>query len=405
MKYIFITPSIRNVGGAELYISRKVRWLQEKKWEVEIYYQHAGEILIDNLKVFKNYLLPELCIPFQQASAREKKKFLSHFKFDQEECIIESHIIELGLWAEYAASKLHAKHICYLLSENFPNLHELQKAFLHFKFDQQLLYGIHKSLIPRIVPEAVNGESTVLHAVGCTESVIADIEWKRPISVKTSDYSILSLGRLEKPYIPSMINAIQKFAIKYSEKTIVLYVVGSSPDQSKIEAFHAGFTAMPNVQLVMLGYMFPLPTKLLDLVDVSIASSGSAGVTGDYGIPTITIDAESFKGLGVYPYTTRNRLFRSTEEEKEIIDLLEECLIQQKYPKKHNAPCRELDYSKHLAIINKSFEPKWFDMGNLYRTKIDCRNFVLETILGHSFLYIVKRIFRKVVKIGICSFK
>ena len=64
MTYIFLTSSVVSVGGAQLYISRKVDHLLSLGWEVHVFSVRHGEIVIENLKQYEqeiNRMLNNWC--------------------------------------------------------------------------------------------------------------------------------------------------------------------------------------------------------------------------------------------------------------------------------------------------------------------------------------------------------
>ena len=67
-KYVFLTTSIRNVGGAQLYISRKLDYLKENGWDVDVFFYNDGKVVIPNLECFKDNCVNELSCNFNWIS-------------------------------------------------------------------------------------------------------------------------------------------------------------------------------------------------------------------------------------------------------------------------------------------------------------------------------------------------
>ena len=59
-RYIFIIPSICNIGGAQLYLVNKMHYLKEKGWDVNVIYARKDIILIKELTQFEANSYPYL---------------------------------------------------------------------------------------------------------------------------------------------------------------------------------------------------------------------------------------------------------------------------------------------------------------------------------------------------------
>ena len=53
-KYIIITPTINNMGGAQMYVRNKVLYCREEGWETLVIAGQGDNILIPELMEFKN---------------------------------------------------------------------------------------------------------------------------------------------------------------------------------------------------------------------------------------------------------------------------------------------------------------------------------------------------------------
>mgnify|MGYP003289962207 CR=1 FL=1 len=365
-KYIFLTNSIRFIGGSQLYISRKVDYLRKQGWQVEVYYTDYGPIMIDNLRLFTANHFPVFCFPIEYVSKKERKKILEKFE-PNEETIIETHLVHLSIWGEYIAKYIGAKHIAYFLCEQFPPLSNGVSDYLKFKLRQNLLYGITSKSIPALFRENVDGTPYSLSAVGCHAGV-GGIE-SRIEQLPEADYTILSLGRLDKPYIPNMVESVREFAEIYEEKKINLLVIGDSPFREKLLE---PLKSRNNVLTLMLGELTPIPRNAFLASDVAIATSGCATLTSLNDVPTIAIDGNDFYAIGINGYTTSNTLFRnSNEPQLKIKDLLEDVLVKKMYPKKgiFEFEGQELDYSAHQAIIDQEFDKSYYDVLSIDTSK------------------------------------
>ena len=83
------------------------------------------------------------------------------------------------------------------------------------------------------------------------------------------------------------------------------------------------------------------------------------------GVLTIVVDANDYKAIEMFKQTTNNSMFREQHEPQiEIVQLLNEVLIENKYKNITEMPDVSLDYSKHLEIIEQPYDnPEiWFDV-------------------------------------------
>ena len=356
-RYIFLTSTIRNVGGAQLYMSRKMDWLKSLGWLVDTYYYNDGNVVIENLKEFKNHCIPELSIPFELLVDRKKKKILKTIcSVNSDVLIIESHILNLCLWGEYIISQKGGMNLCYLLSETFPPITKSTRCFLEYKLQQNLLFGINDRSIPLLLGNSSQTSKRGLLAVGNNEDNVKDIEdYEIPLSFDNK-VTIISLGRLDKPYIEPMVNSIKYFVSKHKELFFNVIFIGDAAQKEIKENILGQIDKEPNVETICTGYMLPIPRKLLKAADVAIASSGCVRITRNEGILTIAIDGEDYMALGIAGITTNNSLYRNNCEPKQKVeDLLEDILINKKYKKEEiviNSVSTVVDYSKHKAIID-----------------------------------------------------
>lgn len=365
-KYFFLTNSIRNIGGSQLYISRKVEYLKKQGWEVEVYYTDYGPIMIDNLKPFLANHLQELAVPLNLVSEKQKKRVLESFT-PGEQTIIESHLVGFSIWGEYIAKYIGAKHIAYFLCERFPVLTSGISDFLKFKLKQNLLYGITSKSIPALFRENFDGTPYGLLAVGCYAG-IGGVD-SRIDQLPKADYTILSLGRTDKPYVPNMLLSIKDFAESNKEYRINLIVIGDSPSSNRILETLA---SVSNVHVLMMGNLSPLPQNVFTLSDVAIATAGCVKITSENDVPTIVTDGNDCEGIGIYGYTTFNWLFRDEDEpQQKIKDLLEDVLVKKMYPKKGviGNEEQEPDYSAHQAIIDQEFDESYYDVLSIDTSK------------------------------------
>ncbi|WP_315352185.1 hypothetical protein [Phocaeicola abscessus] len=149
--FVFITPSIVNIGGAQLYIARKKGYLESLGWKVIIISCIEGEIIIPNLKDSMNVVIPMLKMPFSITNKSRRAKIKRRIVIPAADLIVvEANTIALSIWSEYIFDESSIKKICYPLSEQFPSFSKDEINYLCFKLEQKLLYGITPKSIPII---------------------------------------------------------------------------------------------------------------------------------------------------------------------------------------------------------------------------------------------------------------
>ena len=90
--------------------------------------------------------------------------------------------------------------------------------------------------------------------------------------------------------------------------------------------------------------------------NVFVSSSGSCYVSNSLGIPTIPIDSNDHKPIGVLDRTTKNVIYRDYEPQVELKKLLDDILIKRIYKPEVvvNRDEFKVDFSEHLIFISDS---------------------------------------------------
>jgi hypothetical protein len=159
------------------------------------------------------------------------------------------------------------------------------------------------------------------------------------------------------------------FSKSYPNKRFLLLWIGDAPRDNyvlkKVEKLLQSFN---NVFFIKTGYVLPVPTRLLEMCDVLISSSGSSWPCLRSGVPTITYDANDCKPIGVLGKTTNNSLFRSEDETPiDLSDFLEKILIKRiirKVSSNYNTAIP--NFSDHLEFLsNMEKEQMYYDVDSV----------------------------------------
>ena len=397
--YLFLTPSIVSIGGAELYVARKVKHLREMGWYPIVFSFCKGDIKIEDLRGFNENIVAEFELKYSISNVRIRNGVLKNVESKVKEAcqiIVESHTTNLAYWGEYIASCLNATHLCYLLTETFPKLSNLEHVFFENKLKQNLLRGIVDLSVTKLFSDGNKYNVPRLPALGNIYNSIDDkISYDYSI-YRNADFKILSLGRLNKPYIEEMLRAVYTFSKANPNRTINLTLLGGY-FVDKIKAICEEVQCGSMVEIIHIDECNPIPANIFSYNDIAIAVAGCARICTDQNLPTITVDANDKKAIGVLDVTTNNTILRQSEEPQEIYDLIEDLLIKKKYSLHHKEQKPQcLDYSEH----DRYFEVKQ----TVYRLKTertasDVLFCIMLTVLGFKGYNVVMDWLRTIKKI------
>ena len=393
-RFIILTTTIRNVGGAQMYAANKMSYYEQLGWKPDVFFHNVGPVRIGYLKQFEGNLIPELLQPFRDCGEKIRE-VIAHRILDrydkQDEFLFECHTPELAYWGEYFAKVVNGKSTIYLLEEVLPKFTEGELSFYEYKYERKELLNNSANGLQRVLQVKYD---TQIHCAQGNEvkpycdNVVDYTPISLPQEVEGANYNILSIGRLDKPYIMGMLDEILLFSSRHQDKIMNLIIVGGDLYNKVNERIIALFKDRPNVRLFLLGYVFPVPYDWIKLADVSIASSNSILVSANEGVPTIGIDIHDFLPIGVYGHTTQNLWARDSEPQTPLSEWLEEVLVQRKYVKKlveHNmADDLGAHLKPHLDLLNASDKTKeYYDVEHMYSKR-------------EQFVYKVKKILRPV---------
>jgi len=151
-KYILFVNTISKIGGAELYILRKIKYLENNGFKVYIvsgsakniefneFYKHE---FLENKKIVMS---PNLFCKNEVDGIL--KKILTFIRYqEQDEIFIESHQIYPAMWAEIFAQKVKRVNLVYCIGP-FEITDSTRAEFYHKKLINDELLGCNESYIP-----------------------------------------------------------------------------------------------------------------------------------------------------------------------------------------------------------------------------------------------------------------
>ena len=385
--YLFLTTLIRNIGGGHIYTLNKTKYLQRLGYDVGFFHADVrhGEIIIKDLLPYEYNCDNHLQYPTYFFRRKTQEQVISSIcnliPKTCNEIIIESQTLICSTWGELLAKRLNAKHIIYLLSENHYIRNRSLYFFFRFKLARRELTGIVKKSLPILFKgwqTITEKESYSLTARSA--NVLADIPYPEIQSIPQSDYTIGSIGRIDKLFLIESLKKIVDFIKLHPEKTFTILLIGDSSEKSTKNSIKKIFDGLSNVKIFITGLIYPIPVELVLMPDVFISAAGACHVSNSLGKVTISIDANDFKPIGIIGKTTNNTLFRGNEPEVSLHELLEAILIKKEY-KSEIVEWNQInyDYTDHLDFVRQSDNSKqYFDIST---AKLSLRDWIEKICL------------------------
>lgn len=337
--YIILTSGIFEMGGAEMFTANKCKYLKSKGWDVRVYfYRKFGELKIQGLAAFKENCIPELLFGITYITKNRRSEIISQICRginNGDEVVVESHIINLAYWGELIAKHCGGKSILNAMEENIDPFSEKEATFVEYKLKRwEILNAVGTKTLHRYFNDRYKDEYAQ-YTHNCMRAFCSNVvsDDETSLNLPSEGQSIMSIGRLDKPYIMPMFEEIKKFVSRNKDKKYNVLVIGGSPDGSVEKNVEALFANESNVALYMYGYVFPVPRNLINKADVGVATANSILVTADQGIPTIAMDIHDFQPIGIYGRTSKNQFTRDDEPILPVSTWLSEVLDLGKYPK------------------------------------------------------------------------
>lgn len=358
------------MGGSILYVAAKAKKLREDGWTVssltieDYFWNDMSRPIIDDVE-FSFYELE-----YDPASYRGKRcervcqKVVDYInQFDS--CVIESHFPNAAKWGEFIASKTEAKHIVYLINERYEKPSKRDISFYEFKLARHELTCIQS----KGLEEAMDGSKAtslvssaeILSAFGASDCVASvEFDESRVRGAELCDLKLGSLGRLDKDYVPKMIDSVVQYALRNKDLSIFICIVGDTKDPKRASYIVNSLNQCKNVSYSMLGVLNPVPEKLIKTWDAAIASAGAARALAGYGVPTIKYSADG-RPMGIMgSIGDTDSLFLAEGDCGYSLEFLLDS-VRSGNVKVSNGPSgsdHPVEYSRHMAFIDKSSTKK-----------------------------------------------
>lgn len=397
-KYVFFASCIKDMGGAQMYLRNKCLYLQEQGWDVSLVSAQKGRVYISELKKY-DLFIPELGFDYYLFSKKRRERIVNEIigKFIQkqyEDIVIESTCISECTWGEVVAERIGARHLCYILQEYNTTSSVTEQDFLCFKYDRHELAGIVQKSLQNLFASfyPIEAEKSYFLPAYCN-NVVEDIDSDdlKNINRQDYDYVVGCLSRLDKPFIIHALSDFINYAQSHSEKKYLLLMIGGAPEGSTFEKnIRKQFENVKNVTLYITGYLFPVPSQLLDACDAFFTSAGSTWVCMRSGVPTISYDGNDFRPIGILGRTTNSSLMRADNEpEQELSSLIDEILEEKVYTKeKQTHEQNKPDFTDHDKFLSEMAKKKeYFSFDNVSMNNAEKKLSLLLRIVGAENYY------------------
>lgn len=327
-KYIIFTSGISDMGGAEMFTSNKIEFLKQTGWDVDVYfYRRINHIMIQNLEHFRHNRIPKLYYPpiaFTNKEVKEVVKQIAYKSDTYTEVVIETQLLTLSYWGELLAEYIGAKHIVNIMEEHISTRDINDLKFLERKLKRnEILNMVNRNVLKRYFGSYVKLDYEKYIHDYFVSPVCSNVTINKDIDlsyIRKADYTIISLGRLDKPYIIPMFIALKEYFIKHPYISYNLLVIGGSPQGDAEESINKLFLDCSNATVYHHGYLYPIPSNLIKRADIGIAMANSVDVLTNEGIPTINIDINDLNPIGYYKITTNNKFNRNESDGNNNLD-------------------------------------------------------------------------------------
>ena len=381
------------MGGAQMYLRNKCLYMKEQGWEVDLVSAQKGRIYISELKQY-SWFIPEIGFDYYLFDSPKRERIINEicarlFSQKYEDIVIESTCIPECTWGEVVSERIRARHLCFILQEYNEVTSIVKQNFLQFKYNrhelagiiEQSLFNLFSSFSPIPLEKSYSLPAHCNNVVEDKENIDFDF-----IDYHKYDYTVGCVSRIDKPFIHPALNDFIVYARQHQDKKYLLLIVGGAEEGTAYEKnIRKLFKSVNNVTLVITGYIYPIPSSLLNSCDAFFSSSGSALVCMRSGVPTICYDASDFRPIGILGRTTDSPLFRASNEPVQNLSiLLDEILEEKKYRKEF--PTYELckpDFSSHDQFISEMAKNKeYYSFKNISLNKSETKLKILLKIFG-----------------------
>lgn len=389
--YIFMFGIANIVAGGPIYNRNKIKYLEERKWNVIVFPTDTGEIFIQGLEKYKSYVYRFLLDYPMEYTEKQRNELLermvARMPNNADEIIVETGTDYTAYWGEMLAQRIGAKHFVMFLDEENERVTTQLLPFYKFKYDRHELACISEKAMRELFKKGSYHLGEMYALVACCNNSIEDYDSEICEQIKPADYTIGHIGRLDKSYVPALIDEFCLFAKKQPGKRIFICLFGGA-DNETIDRIKSTLDQVENLSYYITGYIFPIPRNAVEKCDVFVSAAGSATGTANLGLTTIKIDVYNAKPQGVYTDTIHFNVTK-LENCNTTLDYLESILLKGNVPaiKISNSLynwdfiCHKFD--QHMSFLNEvKLENEYFDFSTVPLTLKQKLKLLCRSMLG-----------------------
>lgn len=345
-KYL-IFGGIQGIGGFQLYTAARFQHVKHLGFEVFVFSSdgQSDNVKLKELKSDHCFSLSELCIPpyccraNQRNHLSEKVKKMVSYKED-DEIFIEACSLPYALWGEIISKSMKGVCFAYLLSSHTENTPRDIQKYCSFKYDKKLIAGQTNITLPDLFKGFRDIANDKRGLPASWSSPICDsredcLSYLSSIKeYKTKGYKIVGyFGTLNKPHFIKVCQQIEEYSRSHSENKLLFISVGSS-QSGKIEKRQLQVNKnSPNCEVLNIPELYPVPIAIFSLMDVCLASWGSAG-TASYGCERVIrlMDDVDVVPQGIIGVTLREKpYYKQPIGNESLFEILDNVLFGDNY--------------------------------------------------------------------------
>ena len=313
-KYVLFLNTISEIGGAELYVLRKARFLENNGFKVYIVTGKAQNIRFTEfydyefLEIKEIVISPNLFCKNEISGILERILAFIHYQ-EQDEIFVESHQIYPAMWAEIFAQKVNRVNLVYCITPFHVNGYIIRE-FYHKKLRSDELLGCNESYIPETfgngfknnylnIPfdpneiEKVSNQDTVLGKDNVSD-----------VALESRDISILTISRIQKTYIAQSIIDLSDFCKKYPDASVKYNLVLSENNGSEYDKLKILIDKVKpnNLDIELNGPVLKLTDTIFKGYDLFIGMGTAVLNAVSMGLPSLVVDYKNNRYYGFFGY-------------------------------------------------------------------------------------------------------
>lgn len=394
--YILIVRHLGAVSGEKIYHYNKLKYMVSLGWRVLYFSDKPENTPVDGEANFTSRSFHAIAYSPNCYSKNNIEKVLNEMEqligdTNGGRCIIEADSVNRAVWGELLAPRIGAKNMAFLLQESH-NYDERTRRFLRFKYDRHELAGITKQVIFKILGDDTVKERDDTKIEPFCNNVVEDVEdvFSQQL-LEDAACTFGSIGRLDKGCVLPAIEAFRACAAENPDKKYNLLLIGGATGRKRIGKIRRQVEECKNINLVITGYLYPIPKTLIEKVDVFVSTAGAVNASYRFHRPTVRVHPLTGEPVGI--------MGLDDLEGKTMYDIMpgttvKECIeralsnagdIYYKY--NYYEDFYELmskEFDRHLMIAERQPELEYYDAKELIKiTPTHIKGRALHWLVGH----------------------